>query len=97
MVVDRPFVLFPSSLRPLRFLDRRELFVPQTRTTMAKSRSFSVAGPSLWNRLTSSAPSSCFFFIIFLRSYHLIKLVSFLGANRTKSASVGTWLLRGAI
>src|SRR6218665_4012114 len=33
---------------------------------------------------------------IFLRPY-LLKLVSFLGANRTKSASVCLWLLRGAI
>src|SRR6218665_2412662 len=34
---------------------------------------------------------------IFLRFYHFLKLVSFLGANRTKSASVCLWLLRGAI
>jgi len=47
-----------SSLRPLRSLDRRELFIPRTRTTMAKSRSFSVAGPSLWNCLPQSARAS---------------------------------------
>src|SRR6218665_1776079 len=29
---------------------------------------------------------------IFLRPYHFLKLVSFLGANRTKSASVCLWL-----
>src|SRR6218665_363567 len=34
---------------------------------------------------------------IFLRPYHFLKLVSFLGANRTKSASVGPRLLRGPI
>src|SRR6218665_2372906 len=34
---------------------------------------------------------------IFLRPYHFLKLVSFLGANRTTSASVCLWLLRGAI
>ena len=34
---------------------------------------------------------------IFLHPYHFLKLVSFLGANRTKSASVCLWLLRGAI
>jgi len=34
---------------------------------------------------------------IFLCPYHFLKLVSFLGANRTKSASVCPWLLRGAI
>src|SRR6218665_3801284 len=34
---------------------------------------------------------------IFLRPYHFLKLVSFLGANRTKSAFVCPWLLRGAI
>ena len=49
---------YASSLRPLRSLDRRELFVPRTRTTMAKSRFFSVAGPSLWNRLPPSARAS---------------------------------------
>src|SRR6218665_12869 len=31
-----------SSLHPLPSLDRRELFVPQTRTTMAMSRSLSL-------------------------------------------------------
>jgi len=31
---------------------------------------------------------------IFLRHYHFLKLVSFLGANRTKSAYVCPWLLR---
>src|SRR6218665_3998544 len=30
---------------------------------------------------------------IFLRPYHFLKLVSFLGANRTKNASVFPWLL----
>ena len=34
---------------------------------------------------------------IFLRPYHFLKLVSFLGANRTKSASACLWLLRGSI
>src|SRR6218665_2251416 len=34
---------------------------------------------------------------IVLLPYHFLKLVSFLGANRTKSASVGPRLLRGAI
>src|SRR6218665_1043499 len=34
---------------------------------------------------------------IFLRPYHFLKLVSFHGANRTKSASVCLWLLRDAI
>ena len=34
---------------------------------------------------------------IFLRPYHFLKLVSFLGANRTTSASVCLWMLRGAI
>ena len=34
---------------------------------------------------------------IFLRPCHFLKLVSFLGSNWTKSASVCPWLLRGAI
>jgi len=33
----------------------------------------------------------------FLLPYHFLKPVSFLGANRSKSASVGPRLLRGAI
>src|SRR6218665_856126 len=40
-----------TSLRPLRSIDRRELYVPRTRTTMAMSRSFAIIAPSLWNRL----------------------------------------------
>ena len=47
-----------SSLRPLRSLDRRKLFVPRTTTTMVMSRSFSVIAPSLWNRLPPSARAS---------------------------------------
>src|SRR6218665_430067 len=35
--------------------DRRELYVPRTRTTMAMSRSFAVIAPSLWKRLPPSA------------------------------------------
>jgi len=38
-------------LRPLQSLDRWNLFVPWARTTMAKSRSFTVISHSLWNRL----------------------------------------------
>ena len=34
------------------------IFVPRTRITMAVSRSFSVIGPSLWNRLPPSARAS---------------------------------------
>src|SRR6218665_2201596 len=44
-----------TSLRPLRSMDRRELFVPRTRTTMALSRSFAVIAPSLWNNLPPTA------------------------------------------
>ena len=47
-----------TSLRPLRSMDRRELFVPRTRTTMAMSRSFAVIAPSLWNRLPPSSRAS---------------------------------------
>src|SRR6218665_2369008 len=58
-----------SSLHPLRSLDRRELFVPRTRTTMAMFRSFSVIGPSLWN---------CFHLQLVLLSYHPIFLRPYL-------------------
>ena len=47
-----------TSLRPLRSMDRQELFVLRTRTTMAMSRSFAVIAPSLWNRLPPSARAS---------------------------------------
>jgi len=44
---------YATSLRPVRSMDRRELFVPRTRTTMTMSRSFAdrPIAPSLWNRL----------------------------------------------
>src|SRR6218665_47722 len=87
-----------TSLRPLRSMDRRELFVPWTRTTIAMSRSFSliallvgIAAP-LQLVLLSYHP-----IFLHVRPYHFLNLVSFLGANRTKSASVCLWLLRGAI
>ena len=74
-----------SSLHPLRSLERRELFVPRTRTTMAMSKSFSDIDSSLGIHLQLLLLS---YHPIFLRPYHFLKLVSFLGANRTKSASV---------
>src|SRR6218665_3789243 len=86
-----------TSLRPLRSMDRRELFVPRTRTAMAMSRSFAVIAPSLWNRLPPSARFFHSYHPIFLCTYHFLKLVSFLGANRTKSASVCLLLLRDDI
>jgi len=33
------------------------------------------------------------YYPIFLRPYHFLQLVTFLGDNRTKSASVCLWLL----
>src|SRR6218665_683144 len=83
-----------SSLRPLSSLEtveRRGTFVPRTRTTIAMSRSFSVIGPSLWIAYHLVFLS---YHPIFLRPYHFLKLVSFLGANRTKNSSVGPRLLR---
>src|SRR6218665_1811770 len=47
-----------SSLPSLPSLERREPFVPRTRTTMAMSRSFPVIGPSLWYPLPPSARAS---------------------------------------
>src|SRR6218665_4227139 len=37
------------SLRPLRSLDRHDLYVPRARTSMAQTRAFAIIGPSLWN------------------------------------------------
>src|SRR6218665_3006423 len=48
-----------TSLHPLGSMDRRELYVPRSRTiTMAMCRSFAVIAPSLWNRLPPSARAS---------------------------------------
>src|SRR6218665_693 len=71
----------PSDFRPLPHpfvlyapMDRRELFVPQTRTTIAMSRSFSVIALSLWNRLPPSARAALLS-SIFLRPYHFLRLL----------------------
>src|ERR1700733_14083290 len=48
--------------RFLRSAFRGDFLVPFASTAMTKSRSFSVAGPTLWNDLTSYLRStSCFF------------------------------------
>src|SRR6218665_2254350 len=60
-VAPKYAIRLPTSatfLRPLRSLDRRELFVPRTRTTMVMSRSFAVIAPSLWNHLQPSIRAS---------------------------------------
>src|SRR6218665_64791 len=44
-----------TSLRPFWSLDRRGLLVSWARTTMVKSRSFTVVGPYLWNSLLPSS------------------------------------------
>src|SRR6218665_2900126 len=85
-----------TSLRPLRSMERRELFVPRARTTMAMSRSLALL-PLLFGIAFHLQLVLLSFHPIFLLPYHFLKLVSFLGANRTKSASVCLWLLRGAI
>jgi len=40
-----------SSLRPLRFSQPHDIFIPRLRTTMAHTRSFASIGRSLWVRL----------------------------------------------
>src|SRR6218665_1727060 len=57
----RGLIRLPSSaisLRPLRSLDRHDLFVPRARTSMAQTRAFAIIGPSLWIQLLSSTRSS---------------------------------------
>src|SRR6218665_2368732 len=44
------------SLRPLRSLDRHDLFVPRARTSMA--RAFAIIGPLLWNQFLPSTRST---------------------------------------
>ena len=39
-------------------LDRHDLFVPRARTSMAQTRAFAIIGPSLWNQLLPSTPST---------------------------------------
>src|SRR6218665_3032549 len=69
-----------SSLPPLCSLERRELFIPRTRTTMAMFRSFSLlvllCGIAFHLQLVLLS-----YHPIFLRPYHFLKLVSFHGAN----------------
>src|SRR6218665_503457 len=48
----------PISLRPLRSLDRHDLFVPRARTSMAQTPAFAIIGPSLWNQLLPSTRST---------------------------------------
>src|SRR6218665_3746090 len=57
----RNLIRLPSSaisLRPLRSLDRHDLFVPRARTSMAQTQAFAIIGPSLWNQLLPSTRST---------------------------------------
>jgi len=57
----RDLIRLPSSaisLRPLRSLDRHDLFVPRARTPMAQTRAFAIIGHSLWNQLLPSTRST---------------------------------------
>src|SRR6218665_1882127 len=57
----RDLIRLPSSaisLRPLRSLERHDLFVPLARTSMAQTRAFAIIGPSLWNQLLPSTRST---------------------------------------
>ena len=51
---------YPNAYSPLwgETKTDQDLFVPRTKTTVARSGSFSVIGPSLWNRLPPSARAS---------------------------------------
>jgi len=46
------------SLRPLRSLDRHDLFVPRARTSISQTQAFAIIGPSLWNQLLPSMRST---------------------------------------
>src|SRR6218665_1639746 len=53
----RDLIRLPSSaisFRPLRSLDRHDLFVPRVRTSMAQTREFAINGPSLLEPTTRS-------------------------------------------
>src|SRR6218665_1744204 len=63
-------------------------------TTVAMSRTFSVIGPSLWNCLPGFRLQLVSLSYHPIRLYNFLKLVYFLGANQTKSASVCPRLLR---
>src|SRR6218665_86980 len=52
---------------------------------------------SAHSKLNRNARPSLLSSNLSIRPYHYLKLVSFLRANRTKSASVCPWLLRGAV
>src|SRR6218665_2938112 len=60
-VFIRDLIRLPSfaiSLRPLRSLDRHDLFVPRARSYMAQTPAFAIIGPSLWNQLLPSTRST---------------------------------------
>ena len=42
------------SLRPLRSLDRHDLFIPRARTSVAQTRAFAIIGPADLNQLPPS-------------------------------------------
>src|SRR6218665_407481 len=57
----RDLIRLPSSatsLRPLRSLDRHDLFVPRANVSMAQTRAFAITGPALWNQLRPSTRST---------------------------------------
>src|SRR6218665_991615 len=57
----RDFICLPSSaisLRPIRSLDRHDLYIPRARTSMTQTRAFATTGPSLWNQRPPSTRST---------------------------------------
>ena len=83
--------LSASSHRPLRSLDRADLFVPRARTTIAQTRSFTIIGPSLWNSLPSTLRGTLLSGSL-STSLSLLKTYFFSRGYRTGSATEWPWL-----
>src|SRR6218665_1588649 len=86
-----------TSLRPLRSMDRRELYVSLGLGQPWPCLDLLPLLPLLFGIAFHPQLVLLSYHPIFLRPYPFLKLASFLGGNRTKSASVCLWLLRGAI
>src|SRR6218665_1942082 len=65
----RDLIRLPSSatfLRPLRSLDRHDLFVPRARTSMAQTRAFAIIGPLRIWPFENFEPTPSFYMIHFI-------------------------------
>ena len=86
--VGKLLAVVSSSNRPLRSINRRDLLVPRIIIPLAKSRSFTSIGPTLWNAVSPYVRSSLpFFKAVFHLPLPFLKLIFSYRALHTGSAS----------